>query len=75
LTVDIESWLAENYEVTNRAIAESLERGDPVIQEDKVRQSLLRVTARIAKAGLAVGFGYARPSEKDASPEKMRSRN
>jgi hypothetical protein len=75
LTVEIESWLAENYQVTNRAITEAIERGDPAIQEDKVRQSLLRVTARIAKAGLAVSFQYACPSEGDACAEKMGRQN
>lgn len=75
LTVEIESWLAENYGVTNRVISELFERGNSVIEEDKVRQSMLRITARIAKAGLAVGFGYARPSEKDASAGQMRRRN
>jgi hypothetical protein len=75
LTVEIESWLAENYEATNRVIAELFERGDPMIQDDKVRQSLLRVTARIAKAGLTVSFQYACPSERDACAERMGRQN
>jgi hypothetical protein len=75
LTVEIESWLAGHYEVTSRVIAEAIERDDLIIKDDKVRQSLLRVTARIAKAGLAVGFGYASPSAGEASAKKIRSQN
>jgi HEAT repeat protein len=56
LTVEIESWLAENYEVTRRVIPEAIERGDPIMQHDRVRHSLLRVTARIAGANLTRSF-------------------
>lgn len=75
LTVETESWLTENYEVTSRVIEEAIERDDLVIQDDKVRQSLLRVTVRIAKAALAVDLRYACPSESDACAEEMRTRN
>jgi hypothetical protein len=52
LTIEIENWLAENYDVASRVIAEALERGDEVLRDEKVRHSLLQVTARIAKTQL-----------------------
>ncbi|HTW54134.1 MAG TPA: hypothetical protein VME45_19760 [Stellaceae bacterium] len=56
LSLEIETWLADNYDVTSRVIAEAIERADPVLQDSQVRGSLLRVTARIAKASLARRF-------------------
>jgi hypothetical protein len=53
LHVEIESWLAENDDVTGRVIAEAVERGDLIVQDDEVRRSLLQVTAQITKANLA----------------------
>jgi len=56
LTIEIESWLAENYEVTRRVIPEAVDRGDPIVHDDRVRHSLLRVTARVAGANLTRSF-------------------
>jgi hypothetical protein len=49
----IEGWLVENEDITSRAIAEAIERGDPAAQDDKVRQSLHRVTHCITAATFA----------------------
>jgi hypothetical protein len=53
MALEIESWLADNYDVTSRVITEAIGRTDPVVQDDQVRCSLLRVTSLIAKANLA----------------------
>ena len=34
LTVEIESWLVENYDITSRVITEAIERADPVMRHD-----------------------------------------
>jgi HEAT repeat protein len=62
LTIEIENWLVENYDVTSRVIVEAIERGDGVLEDKKVRHSLLQVTARIASTSLSREF----PKSNDA---------
>jgi HEAT repeat protein len=56
LTATIENWLVENYDVTNRVIAEAIGRSDEVLQDENVRHALLQVTARIVRSSLSHRF-------------------
>jgi hypothetical protein len=56
LTIEIENWLAEHYDITGRIITEAIEEDDNVLQDQKVRHSLLQVTAGIAKRTLFRNF-------------------
>ena len=59
LTVEIEGWLAEHYDETRPVIDRALNRADQSLPNDKVRHSLRRVTAIVAKANSARGSpGY-----------------
>jgi HEAT repeat protein len=53
LHVEIESWLAESYDVCLRVIAAAIEGDDPIVQDEEVRRSLLQITAKIAQANLS----------------------
>jgi hypothetical protein len=53
LTVEIEGWLADSYDVTGPVVDRALDRADNGIHDEKVRQSLLRVTGIVAQANLA----------------------
>jgi hypothetical protein len=53
LTVEIEGWLADGYEVMRPVVDQAFECADSVVQEARVREALLRVTATVAQANLA----------------------
>jgi HEAT repeat protein len=53
LTMQIESWLVENFDLTIRAINRAVDRGDSAVRDESVRRSLLRVVSGVATANLA----------------------
>lgn len=53
LTIEIEDWLLQNYEISSRVVAAAIERGDELLQSEKVRRSLRDVSARIGEANRA----------------------
>lgn len=53
LTVEIEGWLVEHYDLTSGIVARALVGADSSLQGGKIREALLRVAAKIAEADLA----------------------
>jgi len=56
LTMQIEGWLAENYDLTLRMINRAVDRGDNTVRDETVRSSLLRVIGSAAARGLSIGL-------------------
>lgn len=56
LTMQIEGWLAENYDLTLRIINRAVDRGDNTVRDETVRNSLLRVIGSAAAKGLSIGL-------------------
>ncbi len=52
LTIQIEGWLAEDYDLTIRVINRAVDRGNALVRDEAVRSSLLRVIAGRATASL-----------------------
>jgi HEAT repeat protein len=65
LTMQIEGWLAENYDLTLRIINRAVDRGDNTVRDETVRNSLLRVIGSAAARGLSIGLSE--------QPETVRS--
>jgi hypothetical protein len=53
LAAEIEGWLAKAYDDTSTIVNRSFDRADSILQDEKVRASLLRVTSAVAQTELA----------------------
>ncbi|HWB49077.1 MAG TPA: hypothetical protein VG651_08200 [Stellaceae bacterium] len=56
LTLQIEGWLAENYDLTLRIINRAVDRGDNTVRDEAVRTALLRVIGSAAARGLSISL-------------------
>ena len=56
LRMQIEGWLAENYDLTLRIINRAVDRGDNTVRDETVRNSLLRVIGSAAARALSTGL-------------------
>jgi hypothetical protein len=61
LAAEIEGWLAEAYDETNTVVNRMLDLSDGILEDEKVRASLLRVTSAIAQATAIARHATARP--------------